>query len=123
MTVQVFSPQISVILRKNIGRATIAGTIAASQRFQGTARTLDLTRYWNFDGHHRVAPALRRERAQSLLWGEPPLSAVGAQTLVPTMGKRIPLRRHWQTSRVEPAQPSSAISGDRDAHPSLSRFR
>jgi hypothetical protein len=32
MTVQVFSPQISVILRKNIGRATVAGTVAASQR-------------------------------------------------------------------------------------------
>jgi hypothetical protein len=45
MTVQIFSPQISVILRKNIGRATVAGTIAASQRFQGTARTLDLTPY------------------------------------------------------------------------------
>jgi hypothetical protein len=30
MTVQVFSPQISVILRQNIGRATVAGTIAAS---------------------------------------------------------------------------------------------
>jgi hypothetical protein len=38
MTVQVFSPQISVILRKNIGRATVAGTIAASQGFQSAAR-------------------------------------------------------------------------------------
>jgi hypothetical protein len=45
MTVQVFSPQIRVILRKNIGRATVAGAIAASQRFQGTARALDPTRY------------------------------------------------------------------------------
>jgi hypothetical protein len=59
MTVQVFSPQISVILRKNIGRATVAGTIAASQRFQGTARTLDLTPYLGETGAVVVSKNVR----------------------------------------------------------------
>jgi hypothetical protein len=59
MTVQVFSPQISVILRKNIGRATVAGTIAASQRFQGTARTLDLTPYLGETGSVVVSKDIR----------------------------------------------------------------
>jgi hypothetical protein len=59
MTVQVFAPQISVILRKNIGRATVAGTIAASQRFQGTARTLDLTPYLGETGAVTVSKNVR----------------------------------------------------------------
>jgi len=45
MAVKVFEPQISVVLKKNIGRATVSGNIAASQRFQGSARTVDLTPY------------------------------------------------------------------------------
>lgn len=45
MTVNIFQPQISVTLRKNIGRATVAGSIAASERFTGAAREIDLTPY------------------------------------------------------------------------------
>jgi hypothetical protein len=59
MSVQVFAPQISVILRKNIGRATVAGTIAASQRFQGTARTIDLTPYLGETGAVVVSKNIR----------------------------------------------------------------
>jgi hypothetical protein len=38
MTVRVFDPQVSVVLKKNIGRANVAAAIAASRRFQGTFR-------------------------------------------------------------------------------------
>ena len=34
MAVPVFHPQVSVILKKNIGRATVSGQVASSQRFQ-----------------------------------------------------------------------------------------
>ncbi|MDP3327208.1 hypothetical protein [Parvibaculum sp.] len=45
MAIPTFMPQISVVLKKNIGRGTVAGTIAASERFKGTAREIDLTPY------------------------------------------------------------------------------
>jgi hypothetical protein len=62
MSVQVFEPQISVILRKNIGRATVAGTIAASQRFQGTTRTIDLTPYLGETGSVTVQKSIRESQ-------------------------------------------------------------
>jgi hypothetical protein len=43
MTVRTFQPQINVVLKKNIGRANVAGNIAASTRFTGTVREIDLT--------------------------------------------------------------------------------
>lgn len=43
MTVPLFHPKISVVLKKNIGRATVAGTTAASERYSGSIRTIDLT--------------------------------------------------------------------------------
>jgi hypothetical protein len=50
MTVQVFNPQISIVLKKNIGRATIDGSVAASTRFTGTSRNIDLTPYLGEEG-------------------------------------------------------------------------
>lgn len=41
--VRTFDPQISVVLKKNVGRQTVAGSIAVSQRYSGTQRTIDLT--------------------------------------------------------------------------------
>ena len=38
MTVQVFSPQISVILRKNIGRATVAPKLMSSKTMELNSR-------------------------------------------------------------------------------------
>ncbi len=50
MSVEVFNPQISIILKKNIGRATVDGLAAASTRFTGTSRNIDLTPYLGEEG-------------------------------------------------------------------------
>jgi hypothetical protein len=50
MTVRVLHPKISVALKKNIGRANVAGEIAASTRFTGTNRIIDLTPYLGDSG-------------------------------------------------------------------------
>jgi hypothetical protein len=62
MSVSVFQPQISVVLKKNIGRANIAGNIAASERFTGTARQIDLTPYLG-DGGSVVTSKSTRQPA------------------------------------------------------------
>jgi len=43
MAVTVYDPRISVVLKKNIGRSSVGGGIAASQRYSGSTRTIDLT--------------------------------------------------------------------------------
>ncbi|MGO8915385.1 MAG: hypothetical protein ACLQJR_05705 [Stellaceae bacterium] len=43
MTVSVYNPSVSLTLRKNIGRASAGGSVAASQRYTGTQRVVDLT--------------------------------------------------------------------------------
>ena len=60
MTVKVFDPKCSVILKKNIGRANVAGNVAASQRFQGTARQIDLTPYLGDTGSVVVSKSVRQ---------------------------------------------------------------
>jgi hypothetical protein len=50
MTVRVLHPKISVVLKKNIGRANVAGAVAASTRFKGTRRIIDLTPYLGDSG-------------------------------------------------------------------------
>ena len=41
--VTTFQPKVSVILKKTVGRTTVGADIAASQRFTGARRTIDLT--------------------------------------------------------------------------------
>jgi hypothetical protein len=60
MSVPVYDPQISVVLKKNIGRANIGGDIAASQRFQGTARTIDLTPWLGDAGGVKTSKSVRQ---------------------------------------------------------------
>ena len=45
-----YSPQVRVVLRKNIGRATVGGDIAVSERFRGERREIDLTGYLGTTG-------------------------------------------------------------------------
>lgn len=45
MTIPSFLPQVSVVLKKNIGRKTVGADVAASERFQGSKREIDLTPY------------------------------------------------------------------------------
>jgi len=59
MAVPVFHPQVSVMLKKNIGRATVSGQVASSQRFQGTAREIDLTPYLGDTGSVVVSKSVR----------------------------------------------------------------
>jgi hypothetical protein len=60
MSVLVDDPQISVVLKKNIGRANIGGDIAASQRFQGTARTIDLMPWLGDAGGVKTSKSVRQ---------------------------------------------------------------
>lgn len=57
--VQTFKPKISLVLRKNIGRATVGDDIAASARFRGSNRELDLTPYLGEDGSVTVSKSVR----------------------------------------------------------------
>ena len=43
--VYTFQPKISVVLKKTVGRTTVGGDVAASARFTGAQRTIDLTPY------------------------------------------------------------------------------
>lgn len=43
MSIRVDHPQISVVLKKNVGRAALADGVPTSERFQGTPRRIDLT--------------------------------------------------------------------------------
>jgi hypothetical protein len=60
MSVPVYDPQISVVLKKNIGRANVGGDIAASTRFQGTARTIDLTPWLGDAGGVKTSKSVRQ---------------------------------------------------------------
>jgi hypothetical protein len=60
MSVPVYDPQISVVLKKNIGRANVGGDIAASTRFKGTARTIDLTPWLGDAGGVKVSKSARQ---------------------------------------------------------------
>jgi hypothetical protein len=57
--IQTFRPQVSILLRKNIGRKTVGEDIAASERFTGSKRTLDLTPYLGDQGSVTVTRSTR----------------------------------------------------------------
>jgi len=58
MTVKTFHPRISVKLHKVIGRTTV-GSTPASERFQGTSRTIDLTPFLGESGSVRTSKSVR----------------------------------------------------------------
>jgi hypothetical protein len=60
MTVPVFEPKVSVLLRKNIGRTLIAGGIPASERFKGSRREIDLTPFLGERGHVITRKSVRQ---------------------------------------------------------------
>lgn len=57
--VGVFQPQVSILLKKNIGRATAGDDIAASERFKGSKREIDLTPYLGEGGAVSVSRSVR----------------------------------------------------------------
>ncbi len=59
MAVSVFHPKVSVVLKKNIGRSTVAGGLPASQRFTGTDRVIDLTPFLGENSHVVVRKSVR----------------------------------------------------------------
>jgi hypothetical protein len=60
MSVPVYAPQIQVLLKKNIGRATVGGNVAASTRFEATPRAIDLTPYLGDTGSVVVQRSTRQ---------------------------------------------------------------
>lgn len=57
--VQTYQPQISVVLKKNIGRSTVGDEIGVSERYRGAAREIDLTPYLGEDGQVTVSKSVR----------------------------------------------------------------
>ena len=58
--VKVYTPTVRLTLRKNIGRKTVGADIAASERFQGAEREIDLTPYLGVDGSVTVTKSVRQ---------------------------------------------------------------
>lgn len=54
-----FKPSASIVLRKNIGRATIGDNIAASERFRGARRDIELLDYLGENGSIVVSKSVR----------------------------------------------------------------
>jgi hypothetical protein len=59
MTVTVLDPNISIILKKTIGRTTVSGGSPASGRFQGQGRVLDLSPYLGESGQVTTSKSVR----------------------------------------------------------------
>jgi len=57
--VSTFQPKISVVLKKNIGRSSAGEGVAASERFKGAAREIDLTPYLGADGMVMISHSVR----------------------------------------------------------------
>ncbi len=55
----IYHPQISVLLKKNIGRSNLANGLPASQRFTGTQRVIDLTPFIGENGRVVVRKSVR----------------------------------------------------------------
>lgn len=59
MAVKTFKPWASILLKKNIGRQTIGDSIAASERFRGAAREIELLPYLGQNGTINIAKSVR----------------------------------------------------------------
>lgn len=81
MAVSVFEPQISVILKKNIGRATVSGSVAVSTRFSGAQREIDLTPYLWEDGPVTVSKSVREPAGMFSITLGDRMSAIDQDTL------------------------------------------
>lgn len=57
--VKIRAPGVSVILRKNIGRKTVSGAAAVSERFAGQNRKIDLTPFFGENGRVSVRKSVR----------------------------------------------------------------
>lgn len=58
-TVTIYDPNLQVTLYKTISRATLDGSNPASQRFQGTQRSIDLTPFFGENGSVRTSKGVR----------------------------------------------------------------
>lgn len=58
-SVKVRHPGLQVILRKNVGRSTVNGSIPVSSRFSGQRRTVDLTPYLGEQGGVQISKSVR----------------------------------------------------------------
>ncbi len=59
MAVKTFKPQASIILKKNIGRSFVGEDVAASERFKGSRREIDLMPYLGEDGSIVISKSVR----------------------------------------------------------------
>jgi hypothetical protein len=59
MKIDLRKPGIRVLLKKNVGRTTVAGNTPLSQRYAGSGGVIDLTQYLGEHGSVRVTKAVR----------------------------------------------------------------
>jgi hypothetical protein len=118
-TVKIYDPNLKVTLYKTISRATLNGSNPASQRFQGTQRTIDLTPFFGEGGSVRTSKSVRDPAGGfALTFGDQPFIGeyAGKQTFESLYGlvepmDYIEIRFRHNPSASAGAQPPIIMRG------------